>query len=386
MNAKRFTGGIAVIVVGAFLLAGCDCECDDGDADETEADPSEGASDAEVPADAGVSADAEVDTDASVGDEPITLAAAERCLTDEDCGGNYCCPLFHYCVERCEELGEPCSNPIHVCKQGFAEPLCNYNGPDLEKEYALGGGGTPCMLDEDCLPGFFCAPTLRFCVERCDEEGETCTATGHTCTAPSAYDVFALPMLACVYQEGDGTGAGDDGAEIPEVEPASQQQRENACDCMFASGVYPDPSLLDACVDRVSDKCVNCLEDVIDDTSACDQDDEEAVLSCTDPCARTLPPPETEQECKEFVDTVESPLPTSQTDCFCENCTYWYGLCLVDPDCYEHLACTIETGCEGFDCSLTDCADITDRLLSNNPDSINISREVAVCMTDADCG
>jgi hypothetical protein len=382
MISKKLSGSIAIFV-GAFAFFGCDSESDDGQPDRGKKDASESLADAAASTDAAAGADAATSTDAEMSGEPIVPATSERCLTDEDCGGNYCCPLFHHCEERCEQLGEACSEPNFVCRQGYVEPLCGYLGHDLDKKYALGESGAPCLLDEDCVPGFFCAPILRFCVERCDEEGETCPVTGNTCSVPNAYGVFSLPMLACIYQEGDSNGTGGS-AEIDEAVPADQEQKEDACDCMFSSGVYPDPSLLDACVENIPDKCVACLENAIDDTSACDENQEEAVLSCTDPCARTLPPPETAQQCKDFLVTIGSPRPTAETDCICENCTYWYNMCLVDPDCYEHLACSVEEDCLGFDCFIP-CADIIDRVMRNNPDSINIAQHVANCSVAAGC-
>jgi hypothetical protein len=369
---------LTAIGVTTLMLTACESSSDK-DSDESTTDASENRSFTTKESD-----DASVDEDASGDGRPIAYSPSDRCLSDEDCDGNYCCPLFHYCVERCDELEEPCSQPNFFCKQGYSEPLCWYVGPtDPNEERTPSEGGGPCVLDEDCLAGYFCAPTLRFCVERCDEEGETCPSTGNTCSEPNAYDVFQLPMLACVYQEGDSEGAGG-AVETEEVTSASQEQKRDACDCMFSSEVYPDPSRLDACTADVSDKCVACLEDVVEDTSTCDSSDVEAVLSCTDPCSRAVPPPETVQECKDFLLAVGSPLPVEETDCICENCTDWYNLCLVDPDCTENLACMFENNCLGFDC-MTPCEAIRNRLVRNNPDSINISAQVAHCSVEFNC-
>jgi hypothetical protein len=369
---------LTVVVLATLVLMGCESSSDE-DSDGGQSDASEDRSSAPQGSD-----DASVDEDASEGGASIVSGSSDRCLSDEDCGGNYCCPLFHYCVERCDVLEEPCSQPNFFCKQGYLEPLCWYVGSqDPNEERAPSEGGEPCVLDEDCLPGFFCAPTLRFCVERCDEEGETCPSTGSTCTEPNAYDIFQLPMLACVYQEGDSEGAGG-AVETEDVPPASQEQKRDACDCMFSSEVYPDPSRVEGCTARVSDKCVACLDGVVEDTSTCDSSDAEAVLSCTDPCSRAVPPPETVQECKDFLLSMDSPLPVEETDCICENCTAWYNLCLVDPDCSENLACMFENKCLGFDC-MTPCEEIRDRLVRNNPDSINISAQVAYCSVDFNC-
>lgn len=392
MDHRRLRRWMTIILATIMLIGGESCSNEDdvepdttdaskkyNDASEDNRDTSTDISDASKESDATLP-----DDDSSVNEGPITFAGSKRCLSEDDCGGNYCCPLFHYCVERCEELEEPCSLPNFVCKQGYSEPLCWYVGPDPDdKERTPSEAGGPCILDEDCMPGFFCAPTLRFCVERCDEEGETCPSTGSTCTMPNAYDVFELPLLACVYQEGDSEGTGK-AVENDVTDRADQQSKQNACDCMFSSEVYPDPSRIDGCVDDISDRCVACLEEAVEDTSACSNNDEEAVLSCTDLCSRAVHPKETVQECKDFLINVESPLPVSETDCICENCTDWYNLCLVDPDCYENLACMFENDCLGFDC-MEPCAEIRDRLVRNNPDSINISAQVANCAVEADC-
>ncbi|MBN1654158.1 MAG: hypothetical protein JXA30_10310 [Deltaproteobacteria bacterium] len=365
----------ALIIV---LLIGCESSSDEGHKGGGKSDATSNLTDASKD-----SGDESSDSDSSLEQEPIVLPSSNICLSDDDCAGDYCCPLFHYCVERCEQVGQPCSQPNFRCNQGYAEPLCGYVGPDLEKEYAPSGSGAPCVLDEDCLPGFFCAPTLRFCVERCDEEDETCPITGYTCTIPNAYDLFELPMLACVYRKGDpeGSPAAEQTVSLPK---ATQKQKEDACACMFASEVYPDPSRADACVTNISDKCVVCLQAAIEDTSACGRTQEKAVLSCTDPCSRAVPPPESVQECKDFLRDLQSSLPVSETDCICENCTHWYNLCLVDPDCYDYLVCSFEQNCMGFDC-LTPCEEIIGRVLRNSPDSINIAAQVANCSVEAKC-
>lgn len=232
------------------------------------------------------------------------------------------------------------------------------------------------------MSGYFCAPMLRFCVERCDEEGETCPSTGNTCSVPRAHGLFELPLLACVYQEGDPEGTGQ--AIETQIDTADQTQKENACDCMFSSKAYPDPSRIDGCIENISDECVACLEKVVDDTSTCNQSDEEAVFTCTDACSGSIPAFKTAEQCKDFLSAVDSPLPVEKSDCICENCTEWYNLCIADPDCYENLICMFENDCIGFDC-MEPCAKIRDRILTNNPDAINLSEQVAYCAVDASC-
>jgi hypothetical protein len=193
----------------AVLVLACEQEEDADGATRSESDvgPGGDGGDSDGPGGAGGSSDGPGgdggDSDGASDQSGVKGRAGEPCVVDADCIDDYyCCPIFHYCVETCEELatGDTCPDTGYTCELIAIHQLCSYRGDGSELEDGVGRGGDPCASNDDCESGFSCAAILNYCVELCSEEGEPCADPGFVCAKPVIPLLEIDVPLTCLYQ------------------------------------------------------------------------------------------------------------------------------------------------------------------------------------------